>query len=250
MAADLCRRGMSIGGDGVLFIEPSQSADFKMRIFNADGSEAETCGNASRCIALLAHEMKIVPSDMTFETLAGIYQASIRNHQASASLSDPHSFQPDIDLADENIPFPRMHYIDSGVPHVVIFVEDVEKQEVEKFGKLIRHHRYFQPRGTNVNFVENPASSPFRIRTYERGVERETLACGTGCIAAATAAGILHGIDSPAHLLTRSGLVNTVHFRISGKEATNIRLEGEAHIVFRGNIDREFKTLPERECRK
>jgi diaminopimelate epimerase len=237
LARDLCRRGMSIGSDGLILIEPSSQALFLMRIFMPDGSEAETCGNGSRCVARLAHKLRIAPGKMSFETLAGMYQAETQGDRARVSMTDPRDLKINIRLEAAGLCVPEIHFINTGVPHVVLFVKDLDHQDVVGIGRCVRQHPEFQPAGTNVNFVEPEDPHHTRIRTYERGVEDETLACGTGCIASAIIAAHFGHVKSPVHIKTKSGIINTVHFTPGEGLPTNIQLEGEARIVFEGKIE-------------
>lgn len=237
LAKDLCRRGLSIGSDGILLIEPSSHALFIMRVFMPDGSEAETCGNGARCIALLARKLKIAPRNMSFETRAGVYQAEVRGDHVKLSMTDPHDLRINILIQESDVPVSEVHFINTGVPHVVLFVKDLDHVDVATIGRRIRRLPEFQPAGTNVNFVELRDKNHMRIRTYERGVEDETLACGTGCIASAMVAAHFGHVKSPVHLKTKSGIVNTVHFTPGQGLPTNIKLEGEARIVFEGRIE-------------
>ncbi|MBN1901806.1 diaminopimelate epimerase [Candidatus Sumerlaeota bacterium] len=235
-ARELCQRGHSIGADGILFIEPSANACFFMRIFMPDGSEAEACGNASRCIVLLAMELGIASSDLSFETPAGIYKAMVKGNLVKVSMTDPRDIRLNITVPDA-APSGLIHYIDAGVPHVVMFVEELEKLDIMGTGKLLRRHPLFQPRGTNVNFVKIQNPGNLQIRTYERGVENETLACGTGSVASAVIAGISGKAVSPVQIHTRGGMTNIVHFVLKDSQPKHVMLEGEARIVFRGEIE-------------
>ncbi len=237
LAKTLCRRRHSIGADGMLLIEPSKNARFTMRIFNPDGTEAATCGNASRCIARLAFETRLAPQDMNFETRAGIYRAHVDGEFASVSLTEPTDLKMDITLGEEWMPAPRIHFVKVGVPHIVLFVKNLDTCDIIGIGGRLRRHPHFQPEGTNVNFVEAIDGHNLRIRTYERGVEDETLACGTGCVASAVIAGILGIAKSPTRLYTKGGHINVVHYTLDGERGTNILLEGEAHIVFASEVD-------------
>jgi len=237
LAATLCKRGHSIGADGILFIEPSPRTDFIMRIFNPDGREAETCGNASRCVALLTHRLGITPAEMSFETKAGISKARVDGEFASISMPDPADMRLNIPLEEEWSTAPVVHFIRVGVPHVVVFVGQLESKDILNIGKRIRNHRAFQPAGTNVNFATLQNKNNIALRTYERGVENETLSCGTGCAATAIIAGHLGLADSPVNMHTRGGTTNIIHFRIKDMQTTELVLEGEAHVIFKGEID-------------
>lgn len=237
MAKDLCRRGHSVGADGLLFIEKSDHAHFLMRVINADGSEAETCGNASRCAALLAKSLNIAPDEMVMETGAGLYKAKVSGNTAIVTMTDPLDMKLDIHLKELEELIDRIHFVNTGVPHVSAFVDNVEQIDVNSLGRIIRNHPVFQPAGTNVNFATVIDPHNIRIRTYERGVENETLACGTGCIATAVLAGVLNMAESPVKMLTRGGFTNIIHFSLEHPRVSEVRLEGEARIVFTGEME-------------
>jgi diaminopimelate epimerase len=236
LARDLCRRGHSIGSDGLLLIESSRNADFFMRIFMPDGSEAEACGNASRCVALLANETGIASGEVSFETPAGIYKARVQGNLAKVSMTEPRDIKMNIELTGE-ILSGSLHYIDTGVPHVVVFVDDLDNIDIIGIGRRLRYHDFFQPRGTNINFVKKKDAGNLQIRTYERGVENETLACGTGCVASGIIAGRLGLVTSPVQVHTKGGMINIVHFTLKDSQPTQVMLEGEARIVFEGEIE-------------
>jgi len=184
-AQNICRRKLSVGADGLILIENSKKADFKWRFFNADGSEAEMCGNGGRCIARLAHLKGIAPLKLTFETLAGlkltfetlagIIKAEVLRESVKLQLPLPLNLTCDLKLLIEEKNF-LVNSITVGVPHAVIFVEDLQNCQVVELGKRIRFSKHFKPAGTNVNFVSIKNDSAIAIRTYERGVEDETLA--------------------------------------------------------------------------
>jgi len=240
LGRNLCRRGLSVGADGLMLLENSDRAHIRMRVFNGDGSEAETCGNASRCIALLALTIGAAPPDMSIETGAGIYRAEVTGNRVCISMTEPHDLRLDIPLSDPDIPAPVIHFVNTGVPHAVVFVDDVENLDITTLGRRLRHHHLFRPAGANINFVQIVDNSRMIIRTYERGVEEETLACGTGCAAAAIIAGTLGEARNPVQLKTRGGFINTIHFSILDSSITDLKLEGEARIVFRGEIELEL----------
>ena len=218
----------------MLLVENSDIADFRMRYFNSDGGEVETCGNGARCIARFAHDEKIVPSNkMTFETRAGIYSAEVMEDSVKLHVGD---------AVDMQINFPlvlsdgrhTVSFVNSGVPHVVFFVDNLENVDVVKPGREIRYHEDFKPAGTNANFVKMRSSDALDIRTYERGVEDETLACGTGCIASAIAAAALGKATSPVTAYTRGGYVLRIYFTLNAQGAKDVFLEGDARIIYRG----------------
>jgi len=236
----VCRRGMSVGADGVILVEPSDKANFRMRYFNADGGEAETCGNGSRCVSRFAYLKGIAPAQMTFETLAGMYKAEVfTNGRVKVQISNPKDLRMDINLPMSfgNLP---CHFINTGVPHVVVVIEDgLEAYDIFNVGKEIRYHKEFAPAGTNANFVQVVGKDTVRIRTYERGVENETLACGTGSIASAMILNLLGKCNVPATLITQSGQILNISFDIQGKDIKNVFLEGEARLVYEGELTPE-----------
>jgi diaminopimelate epimerase len=231
----VCRRGVSVGADGVILIENSDNADFKWHFFNADGSEAEMCGNGARCAARFAFLEGIAGEKLSFETLAGVINAEVLGHRVKLGMSMPHGLELDIRLPIEGKEY-TVNFINTGVPHTVKFVQELENYDVHKMGKAIRFHPHFQPAGTNANFVVVRDRSHIDIRTYERGVEDETLACGTGSVAAALVAAAKGLVDSPVNLRTRSGGVLTVHFDKDGTDFRNVYLEGEARVVYEGHL--------------
>ena len=181
----VCARQNGIGADGVLILDKSKKSDYQMRIINADGSEAEMCGNGARCMAaFIVANFKAVKPLFSMETLAGEILAEAQNDVARVRLSNPKDYRPNLNITVANQKL-EVHYIDTGVPHTVVFVDGLQEVATNTLGALIRHHPRFAPRGTNVNFVENTRDGMVSVRTYERGVEAETLACGTGAVATA-----------------------------------------------------------------
>lgn len=235
----LCRRRVSVGADGMIFIEPSDTYDFRWRFFNADGSEAEMCGNGGRCAARFAREKGIAGKEMVFETLAGPIRAWVAGGVVKLQLTKPNAALLDqsLELPDRRLVFDFIH---TGVPHVLIPVEDIEKAEVTAWGPTVRFHDRFQPAGTNVNFIQIKDDGLLWIRTYERGVEGETLACGTGSVAAAAVAYLKKRLASPIRVRTRGGEVLTVHIEgVPGQEISEVYLEGKVHRIFEGQVFEE-----------
>lgn len=232
-AKRICSRNYGVGGDGLLAIEPSRKADFRMRIVNSDGSEAEMCGNGARCIALYAKESRIAGKRMKFETLAGIIEAGISGKDIKLRMSDPKGLKLDIslDLSDGAY---NVNFVNTGVPHAVIFIDRAEEQDVKRLGKEVRYHSAFAPKGANVNFVEPAGRNTLKVRTYERGVEGETLACGTGVTASAIIAAVVKDFKSPVTCITKSGDRLKIYFRKEGNGFTCVYLEGGAKTVFCG----------------
>jgi diaminopimelate epimerase len=236
----LCRRKNSIGADGLILIEKSTTANFAWRFFNADGGEAEMCGNGGRCAARFAYLKSIAGKDMTFETRAGIIHASILDQRrVKLQMTAPHSLKLDYDLDLGEEGSLTVSSINTGVPHVIIFMEDLENCFVVPRGRAIRYHYRFKPEGTNANFVCVSRQDQLSIRTYERGVEDETLACGTGSVAAALVAAKKGLVSSPVSVTTRGGEILIIHFDMKGNDFDQVFLEGDTSLVFSGNIKPE-----------
>ncbi len=236
----VCRRGMSVGADGVILVEPSDKADFRMRYFNADGSEAETCGNGSRCVSRFAFLKGIAPARMAFETLAGMYKAEVfENGRVKVQVSNPKDLRMSIDLP-MSFGSLECHFLNTGVPHVVVVLEEgLDSYDIFNAGREIRYHQKFAPAGTNANFVQVIGKDEVRIRTYERGVENETLACGTGSIASAMILHLLGKCGIPATLITQGGQKLVISYDIQGTNIQNVFLEGEARLVYEGELTPE-----------
>lgn len=235
MARALCRRHRAIGADGLIFLDPSRKHHFKMRYYNADGSEAGICGNGARSAALLAHHLALAPRNITFETPAGLYRAQVKNNSVLLTMSPIKSIQLNI-FVRSRVFNGIVHFIDIGVPHIVIIADDIEDLDVVTTGRALRHHRRFQPQGTNVNFITVRDKHNINIRTYERGVEDETLACGTGSTSSAVAATLNHLTSSPVAVYTRGADTLTVRFKVKNHSIEQLQLEGKARIVFTGKL--------------
>lgn len=235
--AGLCRRAISVGADGIILIQedPEGSCDFAWRFFNADGSEAEMCGNGGRCAALYAHEKGLAGDTMTFRTLAGVIRAQITGQSTvKLQLTEPKEFIPEVKLdIDGEI---EVAFIDTGVPHAVVQVENAEAVDVQKLGSKIRFHERFAPNGANVNFVQITGDDSLTLRTYERGIEKETLACGTGAVAAAMAMAMKKAVRTPVKLTTRSSEVLTVYFKTGSKPPKEVFFEGAVRWVYEGRL--------------
>ncbi|RJO64070.1 MAG: diaminopimelate epimerase [Candidatus Omnitrophota bacterium] len=232
IARALCQRKTGIGSDGLLILEPSTHADIRMRIFNADGSEAEMCGNGARCVGLYMHRFHRRKSLFTIESKAGIINAEVCNDSVRIKLTDPLALAQDVLLSLQKKL--NINYINTGVPHVVIFVEGLDAIDVEVIGRQVRYHRKFAPAGANVDFVEVAGPSQIKVRTYERGVEGETLACGTGSVASALIFAMKTGAKNKVYVHTRSGELLTVFFENKKGCFRNVWLKGKAMIVFSG----------------
>ncbi|MDH7500284.1 MAG: diaminopimelate epimerase [candidate division NC10 bacterium] len=234
-ARQACRAKVSVGADGVLFLEESKKAEFAMRIFNADGSEAEMCGNGARCIARFAFLQGIAREVMSFETRAGMVEAEVKGRRVKIRMNEPKDLRLHQKIWVEGKEV-VLHGVNSGVPHAALFVEDLEKVEVKELGRKIRFHQAFQPAGTNVNFLRVADPHHLWIRTYERGVEDETLACGTGAVASAVIAAALDLAESPVFLRTRGGEEITVYFDRRGLQFCNLFLEGNTTVAYEGDL--------------
>jgi diaminopimelate epimerase len=230
-----CRRKMSVGADGMIFIESSANLDFKWRFFNADGSLPDMCGNGARCAARFAFIHGIADRQMAFETLAGTIEATVGDDTVKIRMTEPRDLKTGTILELEGTPT-AVGSINTGVPHVVMVVDDIEAVAVVKTGRLIRYHPKFAPDGTNANFVAVDSNGTILIRTYERGVEDETLACGTGNVAAALILAHERGLSSPVMLTTRSGGKLTVHFDAQAGRFQDVFLEGDARVIYRGDL--------------
>ena len=232
----LCDRHRGVGADGVLAVEPPvQGADFRMRYYNADGGEAEMCGNGARCFARFTRRLGASKAEISFETMAGIIRASFPDDQVRVAISDPHSIRPPANL-EINRRAVEVHFVNTGVPHAVVFTDDLQAVDVSKDGAALRYHPAFAPRGTNANFVQVLSPDSIAIRTYERGVEGETLACGTGVCAAALLHHLRTNSPSPVHVKVRGGDTLQVAFETSDRGLHNVTLTGPADFVFDGTI--------------
>jgi len=233
----LCDRHRGVGADGVLVVEPSSGkADFRMRYYNCDGGEAEMCANGARCFAQFANQLLGGRDELRFETLAGVIRAEFRNKGVKLYLSDPKEMLLNRALEIEKRKI-SIHSINTGVPHVVTFVDDLETTPVRDWGAKIRYHTAFSPKGTNANFVEQLEPGRIAVRTYERGVEDETLACGTGVTASGLIYALLNGSEAPVSVLARGGDWLEVGFRKTLSGFEEVTLEGPGDFVFEGTIN-------------
>jgi len=231
----ICRRKMSVGADGFILIEPSDKADFKWRFFNSDGSKAEMCGNGARCAARFAYINGIAGENLSFETEAGVVSGQVKDDRAKVKMPDPVELRLDYSIELKSGPV-TVCSVNTGVPHVVIINKTIEDINVFDFGREIRFHEAFTPAGTNVNFICQQKQGHLAIRTYERGVENETLACGTGSIAAALITSCKAEWQSPINLVTRSGEALTIYFKKDGRLFKDIFLEGDARIIYSAQL--------------
>lgn len=240
-AKDFCDRKFGVGADGVLVLENSKVAQAKMRIFNSDGSQAEMCGNGARCFALYltrltghSHKKSV---EVNFETLAGIIYAQVVSDVVKVKLTTPSGIKLDIPINIEGKEL-KVNFVNTGVPHAVVFVEGLKKIQIVELARKIRYHEFFAPKGTNVNFVEAVSDNTINVRTYERGVEDETLACGTGSVASS----LMYVLKTNSKIkkikvYPTSGELLTIYLDRNNSEFDNVWLEGKIKTVFNGIVD-------------
>jgi len=233
-AAKVCDRSRSIGADGVILIEPSRAADFRWDFYNADGSRAEMCGNGGRCAARFAVARRIAGRELSFEAIAGTIHATVRGRRVKLQMTRPAGLAVDRTLTLRGRKY-TYSFLNTGVPHAVLFVPDVSKADVAGVGRGIRTHKAFAPRGTNVNFAQL-VDGVLRVRTYERGVEAETLACGTGAVASGILASAHGLVDPPVPVLTSGGEKLIIHFDPKRKHFGEVYLEGDTSWSCDGRI--------------
>jgi diaminopimelate epimerase len=235
--ARICDRHRGVGADGILLLEKAANgADFRMRYYNADGGEAEMCGNGARCFARFAHKVAGAAGQISFETPAGVIGAELHGESVTLQMSEPRDLRLNLTLPDAPS-YGSIHFINSGVPHVVIPVERIEEVDVRGDGAAIRRHQMFAPKGANVNFLEKRGPGSVAIRTYERGVEDETLACGTGVVAGALIFAATEQIEGPITVGVRGGCDLAVGFQRNGDRFSEVTLSGPAEFVFEGTIE-------------
>ncbi|MEY2501868.1 MAG: diaminopimelate epimerase [Verrucomicrobiota bacterium] len=235
--AKICDRHRGVGADGVLVLErAANGADFRMRYYNADGGEAEMCGNGARCFARYASRIAGPMDELSFETPAGVIGAELQGELVQLQMSEPKDMRlgMTIPLPDREV---AAHFVNSGVPHVIVPVDDLESVDVRGAGSAIRRHELFAPKGANVNFLRERGPRQIAIRTYERGVEDETLACGTGVVASALIFAAMKKVAGPIGVLVRGGNELQVGFEKTGDRFHNVTLTGPAEFVFEGTIE-------------
>jgi diaminopimelate epimerase len=230
-----CRRKLSAGADGMILIENSKTMDFQWRFFNSDGSRAEMCGNGARCAARFAFINGIAGPEMVFGTDAGPIKATVKAEKVKVGMTDPLDYKS-FHALTINGRILEMSSINTGVPHVVIRVDDIKTVDVIGIGRQVRRHTEFAPAGTNVNFIGPRIDSQIAIRTYERGVEGETLACGTGAVAGALVHAMQSGADSPVDMITRSGSRLTIHYKVTGETCSDVYMEGDARVIYTASM--------------
>jgi diaminopimelate epimerase len=236
--ARLCDRHRGVGADGVILLLPclSGKADWAWDFYNSDGHAAEMCGNGARCFARFVRRLTGVEKDFSFETAAGVIAVHFDGERVTVNLTAPVDLSLRQKFALSTGPA-EIHSVNTGVPHAVLFVDDADQAMVQTLGPEIRHHPSFAPRGSNVNFVQVRGPNSIRVRTYERGVEGETLACGTGVTASALIAAELRGFTSPVQVQVQGGDLLEVSFRRENGHFAGVALSGPADFVFEGRIE-------------
>jgi diaminopimelate epimerase len=230
-----CERHFGVGADGLLVLDPSIRSDFTMLYFNADGSSGGMCGNGGRCCVMFARVNGLEHDDITFEAFGYLYRATFTGNGIRVAMKNPEKIRRGIPVHASAGKF-LCHAVNTGAPHVVTYVDDLDAVDVLAAGRELRNHREFQPEGTNVNFVKVLSRDAIAIRTYERGVEAETLACGTGSIASAVISALEKGIAPPVTVITRSGEELRVDLSIEDGNVQKISLEGHARIIFTSKL--------------
>ncbi len=243
---NLCNRVNGIGADGVILLckKEKSTSDFSMKIINSDGSEAEMCGNGARCLVYFAYKENIIKTFTKFDTLAseisgGIIKENENDAIIKIKMMDPHSLDADIVLDLPNLGERKVFSINTGVPHAVVFLNETDFQsiDIKSLGSFIRFNKAFGPKGTNVDFVNviNNSKHDINVRTYERGVENETLSCGSGSVASSIISGLFYkDLYSPITVHTRGGDTLNIFFEKDGSSVKNVYLEGKVKILYKG----------------
>ncbi len=236
--AFLCDRRLGVGGDGLILVGPGREGetDFRMTYFNADGGEAEMCGNGARCSVAFAHAHDLIGADCTFDTQVGVLDGTVHG-PTDITVSLTGWTDLDLDVVVPGSPWEHHCACNTGVPHLIVPVSDTGAVDIKKWGGTFRHHEIFAPAGTNVNWVAlDAASGHYMLRTYERGVEDETLACGTGAAAAAVVLCHLEQAKSPVSVRTHGG--DLLHITVE-TDTGRLLLRGPAVVSFRGQFELE-----------
>ncbi len=243
-AVTVCNRRLGIGADGLLLVEKSSKSDLLMQYFNADGTSGGMCGNGGRCIAKFAFDNGIVSKDQfAFEAFGHIYK--VTRHAPTIyelKMKDPFNARLNQSV-NVNGMMLKANYLNTGTDHSVIFLDEnselgtLENVDVFNVGRMVRYHKIYKPLGTNVNFVSKVTDKRIEIRTYERGVEDETMACGTGSVASALLSARKFGLDSPIEVKVRSGENLEVSFKKSTDDFSEVKLKGSAIVTFNGEFE-------------
>lgn len=234
----LCHRQRGVGADGLFLLVPNTSgkADWSWAFYNSDGSTADMCGNGARCFARFVQSVTGAKDQTSFETGAGVISATFQGARVTVNLTPPRDLRLEelVPVAGAKL---MVHSLNTGVPHAVLFVPDADQAMVQQLGAEIRRHDHFKPRGTNVNFVQVLGPNRIRVRTYERGVEGETLACGTGVTASALVSARVQGFTSPVKVQVQGGDILEVSWSEAGGGFSDVKLNGPAEFAFKGTIE-------------
>jgi len=231
----ICHRKFGVGADGVILLQNSNNADFKMRIFNSDGNEAESCGNGICCLAQFIQDQNLTSEKkIALELIDSTVNIFYKESNILVQIDRPSDFKfnKTINIDKKDLIY---HFVNTGVPHFVSFIEDVKKVDLRQVGACVRNHEEFMPSGTNVNFAELNGSQEITVRTYERGVEGETLACGTGACAVALIASFVYNLSSPIKICHPGGKL-TVHFERNQADFKNVSIVGSARKIYSGQL--------------
>jgi diaminopimelate epimerase len=228
----LCHRKYGIGADGLILLQKSLAADYRMNFYNSDGSRPGMCGNGLRCLASFIKSLGLTDDCCSIESPQGIHSIKFMGDKVAVSMGTPKVQHWELPLVHEGQAL-KAYVIHSGVPHAVFFLDEIENVNLDHLGKQVRFSPLFSPEGVNVNIVTVAKPSSLCIRTYERGVEGETLACGTGAVAAAYAASLVFGLNSPIQILPASK--ETLEVVRENKEG-EMFLIGSAAFVFSGKV--------------
>lgn len=234
----LCNRQRGIGADGLFLLVPNTSgkAEWSWEFYNSDGSTADMCGNGARCFARFVQSVAGAKDQTSFETGAGVISATFHGERVTVNLTTPKDLRLGEVVPAAGAKF-MIHSLNTGVPHAVIFVPDADKAMVQQLGAEIRYHEHFKPKGTNVNFAQVLGPNHIRVRTYERGVEGETLACGTGVTASALVSSRVHKFASPVKVQVQGGDTLEVSWKEAAENFADVKLNGPADFVFKGTIE-------------
>ncbi len=233
--AEIAARRTGVGCEGIIAVQQSETADFRMRFFNPDGKEVEMCGNGARCVARYAFDRKLAPENMCIETAAGNLKAKMQGTDVKLFMTSPADLAMNRKLRISNGEI-VYDFVNTGVPHVIVKVSQLRSFDVNSVGAEIRYHQAFSPEGTNANFIAIDSANEISIRTYERGVEDETLACGTGITAAAIVASASGAVSPPVSVNTAGGDKLIVDFRLHGEDVNSVTLLGPTMYTFQGEL--------------
>lgn len=234
--AFLCHRQYGIGADGLILLDSSSVADFGMRFFNADGLEAGMCGNGLRCLIGFVRDLGVKKNPLTIETSAGVYRGRFFDEKVEIEMGMPKILEQGgklFDLGD----YQSYFWIECGVPHLVCFVESVEIPDFSEQARALRFHSHFSPSGVNVNFATLDRRGTLRVRTYERGVERETLSCGTGATAVCLAAWHVHRISGTVPVVFSSNETLEFDLLVENEILQEMTMKGPVTHVFTGKLE-------------